>query len=307
VALPTDKIVTLAVNREGILRQAQRALNKMAAAKSLSGTALKNMLTEAEGELSDGMGELKEATAPPPTGPTGAPSGPSGASGPTGPPGPAPFSILPSLASWKGQHFPSRSGAFTETEYKGRRAIKMDTVSTDGNPPGGVEQPKHRAQLETDAFIKPGDELWTRFRFALPPGATFPVPTHSWLNLAEIYSASGDGSPSWQAQANGSKLISNYCGGSPTWMSVDLASIVDGEWHTLIFGMEYASEGWVEQYLDGEEVIARTKAALINPGNPHGFAGNGRFIVQLYTGSADHLVGYFENETVFGRSLASVQ
>lgn len=315
MALPADKIVTLEVNREGILRQAQRARNKLATAKTLTAAPARNaMLNEADKELADAMAELKAAPAPTsgpsgaPSGPSGTPTGPSGATGPTGAPsGPseAPFRILSLVADWKGLHWPSRLGAIAEMMYEGRRAIHMSVLPADGSPGVGTSLGTTRAQLETESFIKEAEEVWTRGRFFLP--SSFSAGSGWGVNIVEPYFEKGDGSPPWQLQARGLNLECRSLGGSLLFGSVPLTGL-KGRWVTYAIGRKNLKDGtgWLELHID--DLSGDHPVVPRHPLPMGSFSGAERFIIQCYyqlsQGAKDL---FYENEVVFGRSLASVR
>lgn len=291
-------VVKLELDRERALREVVRVENFLKRTPPNIAEALR----ELEGK--DGLAELlknaplvSESPLPPPPPPPPPPPVEE-------PPAEKPFRVLDSLADWKGQHWPSRSGAIVETEFAGRRAIHMSVTPSDHSP-GGVTETT-RAQLETDPFINEGEVVWTRGRFFLPPG--FEKKVGSWgVNIVEVYFARGDGSPPWQIQARGSRLECRSLGGNTLFWSDDLSKYI-GRWVTYAYGSKTARDGssWLELHVDD---LSGDHPAIPRRSLPLGsFSGAERFIIQCYyatsLGSIDL---YHENEVVFGRSLASVR
>src|SRR4029079_5407734 len=110
-----------------ILRQDQRARNKIAVAKTTSAAAARNkLLDEADTEIKDGMQELKDAQ---PVGGTPDPHPP------PPPPPPPPTPTGNPLRTWsKITDFREVWGHNSEVVHDGRAAFQMAVLGTDYSP-----------------------------------------------------------------------------------------------------------------------------------------------------------------------------
>jgi hypothetical protein len=107
-----------------------------------------------------------------------------------------------------------------------------------------------RAQLLSPALISAGDEIWLRTKFMLP--GNFPA-VPGWMSLVEIYGEPFRGPSPWRIGVEGNQLSwtrnNNYRYDSPWRMPVP-----KGRWVTLLLHERFASDGWVEMWIDGQPV-----------------------------------------------------
>lgn len=217
------------------------------------------------------------------------------------PPTEKPERIWNSISDWHIK-WPSRAGAITEESFEGRRALKMAVLSSDHSP-GGVSSTT-RAQLETEGFLKEGEQAFFRGRFNLP--GNFPIPAPGWgVNLAEIYAEKGDGSPPWQIQVRGDRIQTRYLGGTLLWDEA-LPNVME-RYVPYALGVKWGKGGWLEMHVD--DLSGNHPAIPRQPIGPMlgSFSGNARFIIQCYYPAGSDITVYHENEVVMGRTLESVR
>ncbi len=146
----------------------------------------------------------------------------------------------------------SAPGAVTEVsnpEGSGQ-VLKMTVENSDVAPVTPTSDP--RAQLLSPSIIDPGDEFWWSGSFYLP--GDFPSSVPGWLTVMEgPYGAPFDGTPPWHIEVNGSSLRwsrnDTYDWDVPCQVPLIKDSWVDVTVHEL-----FASDGWVEMWVDGHQV-----------------------------------------------------
>src|ERR1700729_842877 len=151
---------------------------------------------------------------------------------------------------WLNQSAP---GAITEVPNPaggGGTALKMTVSNNDVAPITPTDGP--RAQLLSPAMIEPGDEFWWSGSFYLPQ--SFPSYVPGWLVVAEgAYGPPFDGSPPFALEvANGAirwQRNDDYNWDIPWEMP-----IVRGQWVDFMVHERYATEGFVELWIDGQQV-----------------------------------------------------
>ncbi len=158
-----------------------------------------------------------------------------------------------------------------------------------------------RAQALSPSLIDPGDEFWLATKFLLP--ADFPATVPGWLSLVEIYGPPFAGPSPWRIGIAGDHF-SWERNGTYDWDSPWQMPLVRGRWVELLLHERFASDGWVEMWIDGQRVT-------FFPG-----AGNSTDRLAMATmdssngGSANHAklmnyreAGMFESVTVYFGSL----
>ena len=189
------------------------------------------------------------------TGPPASPPAPPGA-GPS-PPAPAPTPNLADLLFGGSRikdfaQIQSAPNAITEVADpagSGESVLKMTVSERDVAPITPTENP--RAQALSPSVIQPGSEIWLSTKFMLP--ANFPSSVPGWMSLVSIYGAPFNGSSPWQIGIGGDKL-SWQRNGNYKWDIPWETPIVRGRWVTLLLHERFASDGWVEMWIDGVPV-----------------------------------------------------
>ena len=143
-------------------------------------------------------------------------------------------------------------------------ALRMKVADTDVHPVTPSDDP--RAQLLSPAIIDPGEEIWWSARFYLPPD--FPNRVPGWLTVMEgPYGPPFDGTPPFHLEINENELRwqrnSTYDWDIP-WRT----PVVRGEWVEIVLHQRFASDGFVEMWVNGE------RATFFGAGahNPAGIA-----------------------------------
>jgi hypothetical protein len=132
----------------------------------------------------------------------------------------------------------------------GTSAMKMTVAESDVYPVTPTSNP--RAQLLSPSIIDPGEEIWWSSRFYLPPD--FPGSVPGWVTIVEgPYGAPFEGSPPFHLEINGDELRwqrnSTY-----DWDIPWSASLVRGKWIEVVLHQRFASDGFVEMWVDGQPV-----------------------------------------------------
>jgi polysaccharide lyase-like protein len=142
-------------------------------------------------------------------------------------------------------------GAITEVADpagSGTSSFRMNVSDRDVAPVTPTDNP--RAQALSPPIIDNGDEFWLQTKFMLP--AEMPK-VDGWMSLVSIYGAPFRGSSPWQIEVAGDKL---------QWMRNDTYDwdvpwsmpLVKGRWVTVLLHERFASDGWVEMWVDGQPV-----------------------------------------------------
>jgi hypothetical protein len=147
----------------------------------------------------------------------------------------------------------SAPGAITEVADPSggnEPTLKMTVADDDVAPVTPTDDP--RAQLLTPAFVNPGDELWWHARFYMPKD--YPADVPGWQNIIEgPYGLPYGGAPSFSISADEGDFRfqrnENYDCDIP-WS----APIVRGQWVDVLTHMRFASDGWVELWIDGQQI-----------------------------------------------------
>ncbi len=185
------------------------------------------------------------------------PSGPGSPPEATNPPSPAPSTGTGLL--FKGVRIrdfrlnQSAPGAVTEVPDPaggGSQVLKMTVADGDVYPITPTADP--RAQLLSPSIIEPGEEFWWSGRFFLP--SDFPSSVPGWLTVMEgPYGEPFAGTPPWHIEVNGSTLRwsrnSTY-GWDVPWQ----VPLTRDRWVSVIVHERFAADGWVEMWVDGQQV-----------------------------------------------------
>jgi len=176
---------------------------------------------------------------------------------PTPTPAPAPSPVPSSDILFSGirisdfasnQSAPGAITQVTDPLGSGESALKMTVSSKDVAPITPTENP--RAQLLSPDLIKSGSEFWLQTKFLIPEN--FPsVP--GWMSLVSIYGAPFNGSSPWQIEVTGNKFTWQR-NGNYKWDIPWQAPMVKGRWVTVLLHERFASNGWVEMWIDGQQV-----------------------------------------------------
>ena len=145
---------------------------------------------------------------------------------------------------------------------QGRYALKA-TVKKGDDP---ISSSGNRNELVRMTNEREGDEFFYRWQSYFP--ADFPSPD-TWQLFVQWHQESGGGSPpvEFVVRNNQLQLITNTSGGTRTvhWT----APLVRGRWLEFVFHVKWSSKsstGFIELYLDGKKVLARTPAATLHSG-----------------------------------------
>jgi hypothetical protein len=114
-------------------------------------------------------------------------------------------------------------------------------ITPTGNP---------RAQALTPAVIEDGDEIWLMTKFMLP--RDFPsVP--GWMSLISIYGPPYGGASPWQIDIKNDEFRwqrnGTYAYDLPWKMP-----LVRGRWIDVLLHQRFATDGWVEMWIDGQRI-----------------------------------------------------
>jgi hypothetical protein len=163
-----------------------------------------------------------------------------------------------------------------------------DRISDTGDPLGAagnvlkftvqdgdtVISPNPRAQLETSDFINPGDEIWFGGRIFVPADFQTP-PSGSWITLSSVY-----GPPYSGASPAPIQIVQGATDSEPTFgiVSKDWTtrywgvplSQMRGKWVSWLIHEKFATDGWMEAWVNGKQVMARRNLALIDGSNNGG-------------------------------------
>jgi hypothetical protein len=142
----------------------------------------------------------------------------------------------------------------------GQTVLKMTVSDKDVAPITPTENP--RAQALSPDVIHSGDEIWLSTKFMLP--ADFPASVPGWMSLVSIYGEPFGGSSPWQIGLEGNKMswMRNRTYGFDTPWEVPM---IRGRWVTVLLHERFASDGWVEMWIDGNPVNLFASGSSYNP------------------------------------------
>jgi hypothetical protein len=142
-------------------------------------------------------------------------------------------------------------GAISETADplgSGESTLKMTVKDSDVYPITPTDNP--RAQALSPSIIQPGEEFWLQTKFMLPED--FPS-VRGWMSLVSIYGAPFNGSSPWQIEVADNEI---------RWQRNDTYDydipwrmpLVKGRWVSILTHERFATDGWVEMWVDGQQV-----------------------------------------------------
>jgi hypothetical protein len=199
-------------------------------------------------------------------------------------------------------------GAITEVPDplgSGETVLKMTVDDDDVYPITPTENP--RAQAIGPDMIENGDEFWLQTKFLLPQD--FPSNIPGWVGLGSIYGEPFNGPSPWQLDIEGEHIDwprnLTYDWDVPWQMP-----IVKGRWITVLLHERFASDGWVEMWVDGQPITFFTSGGY----NPNQVAPTTRLEMQTMDKSNDagpnaakianyRLEGMFNTLTVYFGAL----
>jgi hypothetical protein len=130
----------------------------------------------------------------------------------------------------------------------GQTVLKMTVSDDDVAPITPTENP--RAQALSPDLIESGDEIWLKTKFLLPQD--FPS-VKTWMSLVSIYGPPFNASSPWQIEVVDDRLQwtrNRTYGFDVPWE----APLRKGVWITVLTHERFASDGWVEMWIDGQPV-----------------------------------------------------
>jgi hypothetical protein len=169
-------------------------------------------------------------------------------------------------------------------------AIEMNVNNHDVAPITPTENP--RAQALSPSIIEPGDEFWLSTSFYIPP--EYPT-VNGWMSLVSIYGPPFAGSSPWQIEVVGNELqwMRN---GTYHWDVPWQTPLVKGSWITVLLHERFATDGWVEMWVNGQQVSffnRETKLNMQTMDSSNGAGANSAKIMQY------RKVGMFEQAAVY--------
>jgi Polysaccharide lyase len=192
---------------------------------------------------------------PTPTEPTQTPTepAPEPSPEPTPDPVPSPSELLFSGARLSDfAQIQAAPGAITEASDplgSGQTVLKMTVSDRDVAPITPTENP--RAQALSTSVINPGTELWLSTKFMLP--SNFPSSVPGWMSLVSIYGPPYNGSSPWCIGIGGTHFNWQR-NGTYNWDIPWEAPLVRGRWVKVLLHERFATDGWVEMWIDGNPV-----------------------------------------------------
>jgi hypothetical protein len=130
----------------------------------------------------------------------------------------------------------------------GEHVFKMTVDNDDVAPVTPTENP--RAQALSPDVVEAGDEFWLTTKFMIP--TNYPAVT-GWLSLLSVYGAPYFGSSPWSIGVEGSKL--SWMRNSTYHYDVPWEEpLRKGVWITVLTHERFATDGWVEMWIDGNQV-----------------------------------------------------
>jgi hypothetical protein len=130
----------------------------------------------------------------------------------------------------------------------GETSFQMNVDESDVYPVTPTENP--RAQALSPPIINAGDEFWLQTKFMLPPEMP---EADGWMSLVSIYGAPFNGSSPWQIEVAGDEIHWQR-NDTYDWDVPWRMPLVKGRWVTVLLHERFASDGWVEMWIDGQQV-----------------------------------------------------
>jgi hypothetical protein len=130
----------------------------------------------------------------------------------------------------------------------GKQVLKLTVEDGDVAPITPTENP--RAQALSPGVIHEGDDFWLETKFLLPKDLP-EIP--SWFGLVSIYGAPFDGPSPWCIEINEDEFRWQRNGNSD-WDIPWRAPLIKGSWVTILTHERFAEDGFVEMWVNGEQV-----------------------------------------------------
>jgi len=196
----------------------------------------------------------------------------------------------------------------------GQTVLRMTVSDKDVYPITPTDNP--RAQALSTSIVNPGAEVWLSTKFMLP--ADFPSNVPGWMSLVSIYGPPYNGASPWCIGIGGGSFNWQR-NGTYNWDVPWEAPMARGRWVTVLLHERFATDGWVEMWIDGNPV----KFFPGNTYNPSRHAATEKLTMQTMDSSNNgganaakimqyREAGMFETATVYfgalklGRTRASV-
>ncbi len=191
---------------------------------------------------------------------------------------------------WLNQSAPGAVTEVPDPAGSGESVFQMTVGDKDVYPITPTENP--RAELVSTPTINPGDELWWSSKFYLP--SSFPSSIPSWLTLMEgPYGSPFNGTPPWHIEVSGEHIQWSR-NGTYNWDVPWQMPLVKNSWVSVMVHEKFASEGWVEMWIDGKPIDFFSASTY----NPNHVAPTQRLKMQTMDASNDtgpnaiHLMNY---------------
>jgi hypothetical protein len=186
----------------------------------------------------------------------------------------------------------------------GESTFMMTVSDNDVYPVTPTENP--RAQALSPPIVQPGDEFWLRTKFMLP--ADFPR-VSGWMSLVSIYGPPFDGSSPWQIGVGDNEIHwqrNGTYGYDVPWQM----PLTKGRWISVLLHERFATDGWVEMWIDGQQVTfpggaQRLDMQTVDSSNDGG-ANHAKIMQYREAGMFDSATVYFGSLQV-GVTRASVE
>jgi hypothetical protein len=156
----------------------------------------------------------------------------------------------------------SAPGAVQEIEDptgEAGRVFDLTVHDSDVYPLTPTDNP--RAQLLSPGIIEKGDEFWLGTKFMIPQG--FPE-VDGWMSLVSIYGPPFEGTGPWQVDVRGASLCWQRNEDSD-WDIPWREPIRYGKWVSILLHERFATDGWVEMWIDGKPVTFFAGSETSNP------------------------------------------
>jgi hypothetical protein len=152
------------------------------------------------------------------------------------------------IAAFDLQAAPGAISEVADPAGSGQASFRMSVDDDDVAPITPTDNP--RAQALSPPIIHPGDEFWLQTKFMIPAGMP---EVDGWMSLVSIYGAPFRGSSPWQIEVSGDRI---------QWMRNDTYDydvpwsmpLTEGRWVNVLLHERFASDGWVEMWIDGQQV-----------------------------------------------------
>ncbi len=187
-------------------------------------------------------------------------------------------------------------GAITEAADPagGGSVFQMTVKDADVAPITPTDNP--RAQALSPDLIEDGDEFWMSTKFFIP--ADFPsIP--GWLALVGVYGAPYNGTGPWGLEVSNNRLqwMRNR---TYNWDVPWSTPLVKGSWTTVLLHERFASDGWVEMWINGQQVSFFGRETKLAMQTKDGSNGGGPNSVRI---SQYRQKGMFETGTLYFGAL----